>query len=102
MTTIIQFPTERTKKPKLEAASDILTTEQAVDLLTICMLTDVVKLYIENKWSFAELDFIIRDFRDIMIFSAPDEITRGDVDVLNGRLKGIWREMVESIRSTRI
>lgn len=79
---------------------EILTTEQAVNELTHCMLTEVVKLYIDNRWSFAELDLIVSEFRGIMTMTAPERISRRNVQEMNDGLRPLWTSIVESIRSS--
>lgn len=103
MADIIAFPTDRVRKKPLtekERLAQSITTIEAVNELTHSMLTEVIKIYIDNNWSFAELDLVVGEFKDLMIRNAPANLTRQHVEFMKEHLRPIWTDIVDSIRSS--
>ena len=98
MANIIEFPSKRVKKfAVIDCASEVIDTVDAVNELTCELLCEVIPVYIEHRWSLAELDAVVGDFTSLMIANAPPRIIRSDLDQLKGRLRPIWRDMMSSL-----
>lgn len=98
MANIIQFPKRPSKKFNVIGdVYDEVDTVQAVNELTCELLAEVIPLYVEHRWSLAELDAVIHDFTRLMICSAPERIVRADLDELKKRLRPIWKDMLSSV-----
>lgn len=100
MSKILNFPSHKAKKvTQLDYMSQPISAEEAVNELTHQMLTEVIRIYIDNRWSFQDLDMIVGDFRELMMRNAPEHITRAHVEIMKDSLRPMWDEIVESIRS---
>lgn len=101
MAKILHFPGKGQRKKYIDIPymDQPLTPEEAVNELTHQMLTEVIKLYIENNWSYRDLDMIVGEFKDVMIRTAPEYITRNHIAQMKDAMRPVWLDIVESIRS---
>lgn len=98
MANIIEFPKQKVKN--FTVASDVfdeVDTVQAVNELTCELLAEVIPIYVERRWSLAELDAVIHDFTRLMIANAPERIVRADLNELKQRLRPIWKDLMASV-----
>jgi hypothetical protein len=100
MANIIQFPKQKVKSfSVIDGIFEEVDTVQAVNELTCELLAEVLPIYIERRWSLAELDPVIADFTELMIVNAPSRIIRAELDDLKARLRPIWKDMMASLHN---
>jgi hypothetical protein len=98
MANIIQFPKQKAKNFNvISELLDEVDTVQAVNELTCELLAEVIPVYVERRWSLAELDPVIHDFTRLMIANAPERIVRADLNELKSRLRPIWKDLLSSV-----